>query len=457
MKKRKIKINPGSKNTSKIKIKGKGEDEDKLKIRFKNDFEEPEDYIPPFEKYKKLILGGGISLLVVVFAVLCWWFLRDSSPPTKEADKYMTSLDTPKVLTGDTLIRAQKLDSDVKIRQWLSGYEVPDGQTETIEKQFRFWVGDDTLKAGHSLQVWVSKSDLGQIAKVHYEINDYNYLVWGMGDSVYMDLQKKSIDKQLKVVRDVIKTDFRNSLDANNIRLEILVKLERALAWKVDFFHLERGDAYSLVFEEHYVDGKFVETGDLKAAWFRTQGKEHFCYLFTDTQRPDYYDETSRPIKSSFLKSPLKYSRITSHFGIRTHPIDKTQKQHRGTDYAAQEGTDIHAVADGKVTAARFNSLNGNFVRIDHGQGYETIYLHLKGFGSGIRRGAKVTQDQVIGYVGSTGKSTGPHLCFNLKKNGKFLDYLKADLPLAKPMPAVEATKFFVVRDSLNQVLRPVQ
>lgn len=463
MKKRKIKINPGDSSRSKIKIKGKNEESEKIRIHNKHSKGDKHDDSQVIPKgLKKGIIFGLAGSIFLGLIILGWWLFKPSAEVPDEASVPLTQITTPELPeqkftlpTTDTLIQSKEFDQNISFKDWLKEFKVSPEKANQLARKFKNIVGEDTLRAGYAYHLWALKSNPAKVSKMHYEISHYDYLVWGMEDSIYMDLVNRKREIRIKRIHDVIQEDFSVSIDENKIPMEILPDLERAMAWKVDFFHLGPGDAYSLVFEENYSDGAFVRTGTLRAAWIRTKQKEHFSYLFMNAAQPGYFDEEARPVKSSFLRSPLKYSQITSHFGIRTHPIDKTKKQHRGTDYAAREGTEIYAVANGRITAASFNNLNGNFVRIDHGQGYETIYLHLKGFGNGIRKGARVTQNQLIGYVGSTGKSTGPHLCFNLKKKGKFLDYLKADLPMSEPLPPAEANRFRVIRDSLNAYLRP--
>lgn len=468
MKKRKIKINPGQTPPSKIQIKGLEKQRGKIRIKKEHtpsiNREHELNKKSPFTR--KGILYGLIGALALFFiSGLIWWFsIREpvKEPLITEIEEVETPVESKSlpqkanfVVAQDTLIKSGALEQDISLVPWLMKFDIPLKRISRIEQEFRSIVEDDILKAGNDFQLYAHKSNLKQISKVRYEISSYDYLEWGMKDSLYFNLVSRKRERRTKEVHDILKRDLSSSFDKHKVPLEILVDLEKALAWKVDFFHLTRGDAFSLVFEEYYADGKFVETGNLIAARIRTQGKEHYSYLFMGAKKPGYFDEQARPVKSSFLRSPLKYSRISSHFGVRVHPIDKSKKQHRGTDYAAKAGTEIHAVASGRITAATFGILNGNFVRIDHGQGYETIYLHLQGFAPGIIKGAQVQQDQILGYVGSTGKSTGPHLCFNLKKKGKFIDYQKASLPLAQAIENEEANRFFILRDSLKTYLKP--
>lgn len=457
MKKKKIKITPKSSTASKIHIRKPQKNMGRFSHHSSPD--------SPSTASRKHIKAGFFILGAMIFislAFLLWHLLppsnfeSENNPVIVEKDLPPTQVQLSQLSTftnRDTLIRSKSLEQDVLFESWLMQFDLPLKRITDLVQAYQGIMGSDSLKAGHDYHIWAAISHPELISKIQYDSSPYDYLIWGMQDSSFMNLLSRKRESRIKVVEDVISRDLRSSLDANKVSVEILANFEKALAWKVDFFHLNPGDAYSLVYEENYADGKFVETGLLTAAWVRTGQKEHVSYLFLDTDEAGYFDEQARPVKSSFLRSPLKYSRISSHFGIRIHPIDKTKKQHRGTDYAAREGTEIHAVASGTITSATYSPLNGNFIRIDHGQGYETFYLHLQGFATGIKRGTRVQQDQIIGYVGSTGKSTGPHLCFNLKKNGKFIDYVRADLPQSQPIKGRDAKRFFYVRDSLSQYL----
>ncbi len=176
---------------------------------------------------------------------------------------------------------------------------------------------------------------------------------------------------------------------------------------------------------------------------------------FDNGQHKGYYDQEGRPMKSAFLKAPLKYSRISSYYNLnRLHPILKYRRPHYGTDYAAPHGTPIMAVGDGTVSQASYTSGNGNFVKIRHAGAYETQYLHMRGFAKGIRSGARVQQGQIIGYVGSTGLATGPHVCFRFWKNGQQVNHLRLNLPNPEPLPKAAMPEFIKVRDTLLEQMK---
>ena len=206
-----------------------------------------------------------------------------------------------------------------------------------------------------------------------------------------------------------------------------------------------------MIYEDKSIDGKSVGVGKVHAAYYKNLDNEYYAYYFENSKHNGYFDEKGRTMKKAFLKSPVKYSRISSKFNRRRfHPILRRVRAHLGTDYAAPYGTPIYAVADGVITKASRTRGNGNYVKIRHDETYQTQYLHMQKFAKGTRPGAHVKQGQVIGYVGSTGLATGPHVCFRFWKNGRQVNHLRLNLPPPDPMPEEDLPAFFELRDSMK-------
>jgi murein DD-endopeptidase MepM/ murein hydrolase activator NlpD len=230
--------------------------------------------------------------------------------------------------------------------------------------------------------------------------------------------------------------------------------MEDALASSVDFYHTQSGDEFKLIFEKKYVNGEEVGYGKLIGANYTNETGSHYSVFYQNGEYNGYYDEEGRPAKSTFLRAPVKHVRISSGFSMRRfHPIRRQSIPHLGTDYAAPYGTPIIAVADGVVSQAAYGGNNGRFVKLRHDKVYETQYLHMQGFARGIRPGVRVKQGQTIGYVGSTGLATGPHVCFRFWKNGRQVNHLREVFQPAKPMPQSELPKFFELRDRIKIAL----
>ncbi len=221
--------------------------------------------------------------------------------------------------------------------------------------------------------------------------------------------------------------------------------------WDIDFFKdIRANDTFSILFEKKvFPDGRSL-IGHVLAARICCQGEEHFAFRYIlASGEPSYFDEKGKSLQKSLLRAPLKYSRVSSNFSYRRmHPVKKHYSPHLGVDYAAPIGTPVRATGGGTVVAAERHSANGNYVKIRHNNRYTTYYLHLRNFGKGVRKGARVQQGQVIGYVGSTGISTGPHLDYRIKIGDRFVNPRTVKLPSKRPVPKDERLLYDIVRDS---------
>ena len=238
---------------------------------------------------------------------------------------------------------------------------------------------------------------------------------------------------------------------------QIALKLSDVLGWEIDFVTDPRkGDAFTMIYEELYCEGRKVGLGDVVGAVYVNEGEEHVGIGFPDPDGTmEYYDCDGNSVRRVFLKSPLNYRRISSYFSHRRfHPILKTYRPHHGVDYAAPTGTPVVAIGDGRVTSAGWNGGMGNYVEIRHNNIYSSCYGHLSRYGRGVRGGARVKQGQIIGYVGSTGLSTGPHLDFRVKKYGSYVNPLTIDYPRGEPVGEECKEAFFARRDLVLKGLK---
>ncbi len=283
-----------------------------------------------------------------------------------------------------------------------------------------------------------------------YQPNVYRYVVYALQDSFRTKIIEKPIDIRIKSASGTIESSLWNAMIDNNLPYSLIVKLEDIFAWSIDFHHILKGDKFKLIYEQEYIDEKPVGIGRIHAAYFKNYSNEYFAIYFENSKHHGYFDAQGRSMKKAFLKSPVRYSRISSGYNRRRrHPILKRVRPHLGTDYAAPYGTPIMAVADGVVTKVSRTRNNGNFVKIKHDDTYSTQYLHMQRFAKDIKPGVHVRQEQTIGYVGSTGLATGPHVCFRFWKNGKQVDHRKEQLPPPEPMPKEDLPTFFALRDSI--------
>jgi murein DD-endopeptidase MepM/ murein hydrolase activator NlpD len=291
-----------------------------------------------------------------------------------------------------------------------------------------------------------------------YEPSPYEYVVFGLQEPYKVEIIKRAVETKIVSASGVLESSFWQALTDNGLNDELADGMIDVLGFYVDFHHQKQGDRFKVVYEQHIVEGKAVGSGNILAALYEREGKLFHAFRYDrPNERTTYYDMEGRPAKRAFLKSPLKFTRISSRFSLnRLHPILGYFRPHFGTDYAAPYGTPIMSVADGTVQEATRRGGNGNFVKIRHDNRYESQYLHMQGFAKGIRPGTHVQQGQVIGYVGSTGLATGPHVCFRFWRNGQQVDHLRLDLPTAEPMKGADFQQFVVRRDELVKQLETV-
>ena len=223
----------------------------------------------------------------------------------------------------------------------------------------------------------------------------------------------------------------------------LAIGLSDIFAWTVDFFGLQKGDSFKVIYEELYIDDKLLGTGRIYAAQFNRTGSAITAIPFIQDGKESYFDTDGNSLRKAFLKAPLQFSRISSRFSSsRMHPILRIRRPHFGVDYAAPVGTPVHSIGDGRVTSATNENGAGRMVRIQHNSVYATAYLHLSRFGEGIAPGAFVKQGDIIGYVGSSGLSTGPHLDFRFYMNGSPVDPLKVEAPPVEPVSEENLARF---------------
>lgn len=234
----------------------------------------------------------------------------------------------------------------------------------------------------------------------------------------------------------------------------LILSLSDVYAWTVDFFGLQKGDRFRVVYDERTVDGEVLDIDTIRVAQFIRDTDTLACYMFNQGDGGNiYWNEKGESMRKAFLKAPLHFSRISSGFSYaRKHPVTRRVQPHTGVDYAAPKGTPVMSIGDGTVLSAKYEGAGGNTVRIRHNSVYTTAYLHLSGFGKGIRSGARVSQGQVIGYVGSTGRSTGPHLDFRVWKNGSPINPLKMQSPPAEPLRSEFRPQFDSLKLELNRM-----
>lgn len=260
-----------------------------------------------------------------------------------------------------------------------------------------------------------------------------NYAIINWQDDINVETGMVPINKVEAEAAGVINSSLYETVVDAGVSQRLGVELADVFGWEIDFFSLRQGDHFKVIYENLYANGEYLGIGDIIAAEFQHRGRVYKAYYFENDSRRGFFNENGDSMQKELLKAPFRYSqRISSNFShSRFHPILNQRRPHYGTDYAAPTGTPIISVGEGVVTEAQRRGGNGNIVQIRHNNSYKTAYLHLNGFAPGIRKGVKVEQGQVIGYVGQTGLATGPHLCYRLYVDDRPVNSVTVDLPAA--------------------------
>lgn len=315
-----------------------------------------------------------------------------------------------------------------------------------------------TARAGKNYTVLCS-NDSAEVAQCFiYEESATDYVVFDLRDSIHVYRGQKEIDVRIREASGHIESSLWNALMASNMSPALVMELSSIYAWTIDFFRIQKGDHFRVVYEEKYVEDEFVGIGRVWAAEFNHSNEDFYAFYFQEDENfGDYFDENGGTLRKAFLRAPLNFSRISSRYSKRRkHPVTGRVKAHLGTDYAAPKGTPILSTANGTITEARYKRNNGNYVKVRHNSTYTTQYLHMSKIKSGIRPGVFVKQGDVIGYVGSTGLATGPHVCYRFWKNGVQVDPYKQKLPPSDPVKEENRAAYNAVKDSMMQVLQQI-
>ena len=288
-----------------------------------------------------------------------------------------------------------------------------------------------------------------------YEESISSYIIFDIRDQINVYRGQKEIITINRVASGKITTSLWNALIDNGMSPALVMELEAIYAWSIDFFKIQNGDEFKVYFEEKYINEEKIGIGRILAAEFIHKGVSLYAFYFEEQDNyGDYFDEKGNTLRKAFLSAPLKFSRISSKFSNRRkHPVTGKWKGHFGTDYAAPKGTPIMSTADGTIIRASYTKNNGNYVKVRHNKTYTTQYLHMSKIKKGISKGVFVKQGSVIGYVGSTGLATGPHVCYRFWKNNKQVDPYRQNLPPGDPISSKNKKEYMVVKDSLMNII----
>ncbi|ARA92878.1 peptidase M23 [Rhodothermaceae bacterium RA] len=377
---------------------------------------------------------------------------EETPPPPQPAEPAVTydafGFETGAYDVVEHRIRRNQTFSDI-----LAEHNVPPGQVFRLARSAEDVFSVRRIQAGKTLRIY--RDDSLQAARyLVYQPDPITYVVFSLDDSLNVRIGERPVHTVRRSVEGVITRSLYEALAEQGVNPLLAVRLSEVYAWQIDFFRIQPGDGFSIVYEEQVIDDEPVGIGSIVAARFSHFGQDFYAFRFEREEGTDYFDEQGNSLRKAFLKAPLEYYRLTSRYNPnRFHPVLKRRRAHLGTDYAAPTGTPIRATGDGVVIEAGYTRGNGNYVKIRHNGTYTTGYLHMSRFARGIQRGTRVRQGDVIGYVGSTGLATGPHVCYRFWKNGVQVDPLREKMPPSRPIEEQYRAAFEAERDHLLPLL----
>jgi murein DD-endopeptidase MepM/ murein hydrolase activator NlpD len=299
------------------------------------------------------------------------------------------------------------------------------------------------IQSGNDYILFCDRDSIAKARYLVYEHDPTTCYVFSFNDSLNITPFRKEITSEIMYISGTIETSLWEAMIAGGLHPSLAIKLSEIFAWTVDFFGLQKGDSFKVIYEELFIDGESLGAGKIFGAQFNRSGSSITAIPFIQDGKETFFDVDGNSLQKAFLKAPLQFSRISSRYSSsRMHPILRIRRPHYGVDYAAPLGTPVVAIGDGRVVSVATETGSGKMVKIQHNSVYATAYLHLSRFGEGITSGVFVKQSQIIGYVGNSGLSTGPHLDFRFYQNGSPVDPLKVDAPPVEPVSAENMIRF---------------
>ena len=398
----------------------------------------------------------GITFVSILLSVWLQCSDSDSKIAQEPAQKqipnsfgfYSDSLDhqTNFVAKNETL-------SDILLKHGISASDI----NQIVDKS-QPYLDVKKIVAGNVYHAFTFDDSLSTLAYFVYEKSPSDFVVFNLKDSIHVYESEKEIVIKENQKSAVIDQSLWVSLMNVDASPELAIKLSQIFAWQIDFYHLQKGDNFKVIYEELFIDNKFFAIGKILGAYFNHSGKDFFAVPFTQDSVLQYFDEDGNSLRKAFLKAPLEFGRISSRYSkSRLHPVLKKRRPHLGVDYAAPIGTPVRSTGDGVVSEMGYNGGAGRFVKIRHNSVYTTMYLHLSKYAKSLKKGARVQQGQVIGYVGSTGLSTGPHLDYRFFVNGSAVDPLKVEVPPSHPIKDELRVEYEIQRDSVMKMLDKIE
>ncbi len=389
---------------------------------------------------------------------------KDKKKETAKASLEVSKPTVPQTAYGFNLSQYELVRDTVKsgdtFGKIMGKHGVSIGETFQITHQINDSLFDTKkIILGKPYIIVKDRADSSGIRAFVYIKDKINYSVINLSDSIWVENKKKPVTTKQKVIAGIINSSLSEAMMKKGAGISLIQELENIFQWKIDFFRIQKGDIFKVIYNINYVDDTvYAGIKNIDAAEFIHYGDPYYAFRFgedAENGAPNFYSDSAKTLESFFLKSPIKFATITSPYQKRRfHPVLHRWMSHLGTDYAAPAGTPIHVTADGVVIASRYTKYNGNYVKVRHNSKYTTQYLHMSK--RLVSRGEHVAQGEVIGLVGQTGLATGPHVCYRFWVNGRQVDPYQQDLPSGEPLPDSLKAEFYQHINPLKQKLQNI-
>lgn len=417
---------------------------------------------------KKTLVRLTLLLLIALIITLIFVIVhqvrhhntkKDDLPEPDEEQGWV-----PIVRYGIVIDTLEMIESTVKQGDNLSSILQRAGLSATISEQIcsncKEVMDVRKIRAGQPYVLLTTPDSLTAPLYLVYENTKIQYTVFELFEPYNVYQEENEVVYVSDTISGVITSSLWNAIIEDKGDPMLASELADVYQWTIDFFGIQPGDEFHAIYGKKYVEGKYIGLDNIESSLFRHAGKDFYAFYYQQdsTKKGEYYDEAGQSLRREFLKAPLNYSRISSKFtNSRYHPVLKRNRPHHGVDYAAPAGTPVYSIGNGKVIAKGFQKGGGgNYIKIKHNSVYTTVYMHLQGFAKGISNGTHVSQGQLIGYVGSTGLSTGPHLDFRVYKNGTPIDPLSMQSPPAEPIAKEHAAAYLEyitpIKEAMNSL-----
>jgi len=405
-----------------------------------------------------------IIAIVIITGVIIFFWLDSRTSLFSQPGEYAIETDSshheeheiikPEFLHGMVVNDLHVIEDEIKRNQrftdLLNGFFISPKVKQQLALLPKTVYDFRKISAHKKYTLLVEHDSLKTLKALVYEPNPVDYVVFHFKDSLMVEVCQRKVDTLQRSISGRIESTLSHTIEAMKISHELTNKFVDIFAWVVDFQRLQKGDQFKLIYEENMVEQKPIGVGRILGVYFEHSGSGFYAFPFDQGEGLDYFDDEGNSLRKALLRYPIEFTRISSRYSKnRFHPVVKVFRPHLGTDFAAPTGTPIRSVGDGIIEEAQYKTNNGNYVKVRHNGTYTTGYLHMSKIAADIKPGTRVRQGQTIGFVGSTGLATGPHLCFRFWKNGVQVDALKVELPPSQPVKTEYFSAFQNVKEEL--------